>query len=577
MHVLFSTLIGFIAFSSLPMSALDRDLCPGILLESKLPISFTKAEKELVCDNYGSLNWSRIPIQQKIYFLKNFLQARAYHQPSFQPDGDQLRVNVGPQSVIRRIVVEGNIAGIDPKRYWPVYHRPMTPKALDQIQAWFLQEYGRQDYLCARVDIEAYPESEEVRVIVQASTQKQLLQVNAESIPNLLRNVPRRFDAFTIGEPLSNLEMDLTAQRTMEEELVVSTSFQIKCLKNGIVLDQTFMPGEPRLVSFGAGFDTEELGIFQARWKNNRFTELASTLDLSLHVSYRRIEAFTAFDWYYAPIVMQHYVRNVFSYERQNEANYDSRQVTLKTGPAWQSDYDDLSVLIWGYLGLAQTDLVRGQGEPTSRWLSLNLHNRWQTHDFEFFRNDPRSGYQASLNLAYWKSLTAESISFRRYQLTGTRYLNLFNLDPAIWILGIRGAWSGLWVPGGLKDDDQGKIPANYKFRLGGASDMRGFERRQIAEQGALTSAYLGFELRINHSLPFGLQPLLLLDSAKVSRQPFSLERPTFWSPGLGLHWQSLVGTLRASLAYGFVEDAASNFEGDQGGWQIYLSFGEQF
>ncbi len=552
-------------------SELRVELCEGLTVYSIETISFTETEKTLICDGFGVKAWGDIPMPQKKYLIRNFLQSRGYHTPEFTVAKEHLIVRAGEKFRLETITISSNIENLDPWRYWQAYGRPMTSEALDKLEQWILKEYGRMGYVCAILKTRAYPLDGLVAIDLQAGEKQRVVDIQSESIPKVVGGVSRRYDAFRIGEILDAQDLQLSAKRAMEDEFVVSTSYSSQCQEQGAVVKQRFMPGEPHLVSFGIGFDTEEYAITETRWKNTRMTEMASSLDASFRASYRRIQAHLGFDWYYAPIVMRHQISSEVEAIRENEDNFEARSLTAKVGPSWYGDWNHMAYKLWPHLSIEETRLVRGEGRPITKQFRLALTSSLQSHDYEFFRNNPRSGFAMNFQADTSEQAGGSNISVSRFFYDATYYHNLWDLDPAIWIVGLRTQLATV-IDG--KKTTLDLIPANLRLRLGGMSNIRGFGRQQIAEEGAFTTAYLGAELRIDQALPFGLQPIFLVDAARVGRRPMQLESNLYWAPGFGVYWASFIGTIRSTLAYGFT---SSEGQDTPGGWHHYMSLGEQF
>ena len=108
---------------------------------------------------------------------------------------------------------------------------------------------------------------------------------------------------------------------------------------------------------------------------------------------------------------------------------------------------------------------------------------------------------------------------------------------------------------------------------------MRGFARKSLPrdDTGSLSKGYLGSEIRLNNILPYSLQPLLFVDWGWLGDEAFTFDPTTFWSPGLGLRWQSPIGTVRGSIGHGFAQGQNSDYFDNLSKFQLYFSLGEQF
>jgi outer membrane translocation and assembly module TamA len=95
-------------------------------------------------------------------------------------------------------------------------------------------------------------------------------------------------------------------------------------------------------------------------------------------------------------------------------------------------------------------------------------------------------------------------------------------------------------------------------------------------ETGALSAAFLSFEVRLAELLPGGFQPFAFLDGGIFGSKALRFSGPVYYSPGAGLRWESPVGMIRGTLGHGF--KAGGNQAGTkEGHWQFYVSFGEEF
>ncbi|WP_159455194.1 BamA/TamA family outer membrane protein [Pseudobacteriovorax antillogorgiicola] len=554
---------------------LTRMVCPGISIKSKLEIELTVTEKELVCDTKGPEAWRKTSLMQKEYFLTNFLQTRGYYNPKFVSKNGAMLVDFQEIASIDEVELVNNKANLQAYRFWKIYGRPMTPQSLDQLESWIRGQYGQRGYPCLSLRTKAFPRKGLVQVEIQPGDLKTIDEIDYEKLPGTIAHIGSRYYAFKESDTYDASKLQLSAQRMIEDELVISTNFVTQCEGETFKIAQKSIPGEPRLVTVGLGFDTEEYGIAELRWKNTRFTTTASKLDASLRASYRVVSAELAFDWYYAPIVMRHYLRSAVKLTRTNEDNFESRVLDLSTGPSWDFDSADHFFSLWPSLSMTRTKIVRGEGLGRSKMLSLRLQGTVSSHDHQLHRNDPRSGFDLGFTTSFAKKGIGSDLSINRYGLRSSYLANIMSFDPPIWIMGLRGSLSSTVVGSDTAEED---VPDNLKQRLGGTRNLRGFGRNLVAEDGALLSAYAGLELRLANTLAYGIQPIVFLDFGKVGEESWKFDQELYWGPGFGVHWKSPIGPLRATLARGFVESADDEkLEGDLESWQVFLSLGEQF
>jgi outer membrane translocation and assembly module TamA len=303
---------------------------------------------------------------------------------------------------------------------------------------------------------------------------------------------------------------------------------------------------------------------------------MGSNLEVTATASYRTQEVEAAFNWYYAPIVTDHFIRTTYSYRRENERRHDTRTLSATVGPAWNADAGDVGLFLWPNVSYDHVETVRGEGDPTADFVWLNADGRAQSHEFEYYRADPRTGYELSAQASLSSKDAGSSVSARRYKIGGTKLWNLFDLSPPIWVFGVRGLAATI-VPD--DDDEAARLPPNFRFALGGSQNLRAFGRDALPpdDARALTIGYLGTEARLCSILPYGLQPIVFVDSGRIGTRALTFDPTLFWGPGVGLNWKSPVGTFRLTAAHGRIAGERAEELAYLQQWQVYFSYGEQF
>lgn len=573
----------FFAFIALSTKAFGQDLkkqelCPHVTLICDQTLTFTSAELALICGDGKTRAWSSIPLVQAGEFLKTFLASRGYHKGIAQIEKDHLTVQSGPISMIREVHIAGESAGIDASRFWPISGVPLTSKALDDLDAWLKRELANRGMPCAETKIEADSEKGNITISFNLLIPYTFPRIETEPIFGINGEVPRRYYSFQIGDLYNIQDLELSARRLVTDDVVLSSHFITECPKESseIIIRQQMVTGKPRLVTFGIGFDTEEYLITEATWGNARFGPSASSLKTNARASFRKQSARATFDWYYAPVITRHFLRSVLRFERQNERRYDTRTFWGDVGPGWTWDRMDHFFEAWLGGSYRHDETVRGEGSATANSFAFAADLQALQHDFEYFAATPKSGHQTNFSWRRMRKGLGSEFSATNSIVSGTYLYNLFAFDPAIWILGLRG--EAFTTQFG--DDTEGdEVPVSFRNFLGGSENLRGFSRKQVPadDRGALTSAYLGAEARIAHVLPYRLQPIVFVDFGRIGMEEMKLDEPVFWSPGFGINWQSPFGTLRGTLAHGFVEHRGERDYSTMSHAQFYLSFGEQF
>ncbi len=582
MRILNVTVVGFLVWQSSVFGQSEvqgsnlQKLCPTLVLDYEYDLTFTDTERRMVCGSPGVKSWETIPLRQAEYHMANFLSARGYHKPKFEIVQGKLFVKPGIATLITSLRLQPDIPELGIDQFWLPRGRPLTPQALNTIESWASTKLGRLGYPCAVVETLADPDTGAVDVRIDLKELWTFNKIDAEPIPDVRGGMLDRYRAFELGDRYDSTLLEVSADRLKTSQVVINTQYAPECQGELGLIKQRTLPGKPRLVSFGFGFDSENLFIVKASWRNSRLTETASLLDLSSSLSYRTQKILGTFDWYYLPVPSHHYLKSYIRLEREYERAYETNAAKAVFAPAWTGDALGIRGDIYLGPSLQFESTIRGEGPKITRLLTMDFGIAGESHLFEYFRTSPQSGYQFNLFGSMTNKGAGSDVSASSYSVQLTRLWNLLSLEPEIWIFGLRGSFAST-VPG--SGTDEGDLPPSYKYFLGGSDDMRGFARKSLPSEGAgaLTKAYVGTELRLNNSLPYKLQPLLFTDWGWLGDRPVRLIPRMYWSPGLGLRWESPIGVLRGSVGHGFVSGKDHDKFEDLATWQLYLSIGEQF
>lgn len=540
-------------------------------------IKWSSSEKHTLCGSADAPSWQNIPFNQAEFFFRSFLQSRGYHNPVFEKRDGKLYVKAGKRTVISKLRSFPERADLDLDKYWYPIGRPLTPAELNSIEKWLTFKLGRLGYACPKLSISANKETGEVLIQFDAGHHWTIDEIDGASIPQVEDGTLDRYRAFTIGDAYDPVLLEISANRLKDSQTVINTQYSPECAKNSPgFIRQTTLPGEPRLLSFGFGFDSENLFIVKGSWRNSRLSRNASMLDISGSLSYRQQLFLTSYDWYYLPDPTSHYLKNYLRVERDFEPNYESRSVKAVVAPAYQTDWSDIKLDVYAGPSLSFESTQRGDAPSATRLLTLDVGINAQNHMYEYYLANPQTGYQVNLFGSFSNHSAVSDVSIAHYKLNFTYLWNVWDYDPTIWILGFRGSLATS-QPG--KGTEASRIPASFKQFLGGSDDMRGFARKDLPSEGtgSLTKAYLGVELRLNNKLPWNLQPLIFYDYGQLGDLAFDLNPVQFYSPGIGMRWASPIGTVRFSAAHGYVSKDRDNEYQDRTKMQYYFSLGEQF
>ena len=566
-------IIGFLAILSFSLHG-KYPICKGITFLSQ-NISFSQTEKGLICDETGGDSWKTITPKQKELFLVSFLQNRAYYYPKFSHIGHETIVDPGSQALINEVFLENDILNINPHKFWKIFNEPMTSSSLNLLEDWVKRQYSLKGYPCILIETKAIPKKNLVSIKIQDPEIKTFGKVVSERIPGLNFGVEKRYQAFSKGNSYNSMAVDLTARRLENDELVVKTNISPKCIKKStfVDLDQNIMPGKSKLLSFGLGFDSDEFFILEAAWKNSRFLSQASLLQSRLYASWQKQKIDFSYKWYYTPVITRHHLRSNIEFERQNTAYFETHSLRVQFGPAVDFDIENSRLEFYLSPSYSLTNISRGEGPPLSQNVALKSLAKIESHEFEFYKDAPQSGYTFHIDLRHTQKDLGSEYTATSYAFSGKYLHNLLDLEPAIWILGIRGFISGIH----FVESFTSKIPPTLFHRLGGSDSIRGFAKNKVPKEKPLLTVYLGGEVKISNLLPWGLHPFVFFDIAKAKTKKSNFSDATFMSPGIGLQWNSPIGLFRFSTAYAFIDGKDKENYLELSGFHFHLGLGEQF
>jgi hypothetical protein len=558
------------AFLPFAASVAAIDLCPGFALSQEISPPLTESEKLLVCGNpeledsrLGS--WSEIPKAQAILHLRAFLQLRGHLQPEFHAEEGRTFVEPGPVTRITAVELDPTAAlGLDLSRRRKIVGAPLSPTILNELEEWGTRELQKIGYPCPVVTTAADSRSGRVRVSISPGERTAFAPVELPDISPLDSRVLRRYFAFQTGEPFDITLINATEDRIITEGLLERIEIVPDCRTEGAPLRHMVTVGEPRLLLFSLGLNTEVIAELRAQWKYARIAPKGSQAEVGLLASTRLQQAHLRYRWFFGRPGSRGSLEPAALVRRQSEAPFSqwTQQAELLFATHW--DNPSFSTRLRAGPQFAAFQLQRGPfGERDSHALSAKAELDLQSHRFEPYRWDLPPGFR--LNASLQASSPLSSFSARILRLEGSGIWNFRDYHPPLFSLRFRGAFASTSVPA----RDREILPASLRQYLGGNESVRGFGRLGLPFQGpgALTSAYLGLEL-----LPdlFGetLSPKVFADAGMLGQESLRLDAPVFWSPGAGLDWRSPLGPAKATLARGL---------GASPQWTIFLGLGGGF
>jgi translocation and assembly module TamA len=380
-----------------------------------------------------------------------------------------------------------------------------------------------------------------------------------------------RFNAFKLGSSFNDRLLVVTGNRIRANGIVQSSYFTKRCSGDGVQLQQVVVPGAPRLLSAGAGVNTEGVLLGKVSWSNTRFDSAGSLLEVSAYGSARLQRLLGKFNWYLLPQHNRLYLNPSIQLIHRNEIPFELVSAEAQLGLATTVDTRGMGVSLFAGPIYNYSRTLRGPGAPFTNIFALEARGVLKSHDYEYYTGFPQTGFIVTMIADLSDRAIFSSVTAQRFYVRGEKLWNLGSFDPPLWIFGLRGGYSTI-----ITSDTTGPgtlLPANYIQYLGGSFDIRGFGRKELPldqSNANLTSGFLGIEARLSHTLPYGFDPFVFADVGALGRNSFTMGLPVYWSPGLGVRWASPVGPVRMTIAHGFINSAPDHF-------QFYFSFGEEF
>lgn len=577
-------------------------MCPGrVQWEGSARIRLSDLERTLVCGDQEVKAWSEIPFNQARYFLTVFLQDRAYLRPQFEIRGEVLLVNPGERTFSHEVIVTGAPKFFNIKKKRQILHEALTPGLLDEIEGWIRGELRAHGHACPKLSTKADPATGDIRVKVMPGPTFTIASVTQESVDGLGPGALRRFDAFEMDKLFNDDLLELTSRRVEDSGVLQSSFFTWSCPEEipepppapgevrlpvaetqpapgeipEVDLFQRTFAGKPRLFTIGFGASTEEYGIVRGSWKHARWGENASNFEVSFYGSYRRQQVDISSEWYAFSPLSRWFVQPSVNFTHRYESDY--QYISVNSQGALGRTYDNQKIGLRFTAGpnLNFTRTFKGAQPGLTQFLSLRYDFKLMSHYWEYWQEDPRTGFMVSLNGNFGTQSIFSSISAQRFRLEGQYLYNLMGLDPPLLVFGIRGGLMGT-----LAAQDQVTrdiLPPNYKYWLGGSQNLRGFDRQELPNSdGALSAAWASVEVRLAHLLPFWIQPFIFMDVGILGDQAFSFGSPVYFSPGGGLRVASPIGVFRTTFSHGFKTSEADNNPGNTH-FQFYITYGEEF
>lgn len=552
--------------------------CPQIVLDvtrSEGSVGLSDAEKKLVCGNPSDPTWKNIPPSQAAFHLRGFLQERGYLRPEIRTEHGRLLVDVGAPSKVAKFETVGAPGSLRTNRMREIVGERLTPKLLDTIEKRLTERLQGAGYACSKVQLRADPNTDVVRATIHAGPVGRIADIDRSKVQGIDPLAVSRHDAFAIGDTYNGDALARTARRLITADLVRSAYFLTDCDGGKVYVHEYAIADAPRIVSFAVGANTERLFNVRASWRHTALGELASQLGFDAQASVTEQSFGATGEWYPFRAAPRLYFSWNASARRDNQPNREWYTLEAGFGPArsWDFDVGRLEVRLAPLFRSIHN--VRGAAAGTSQMLVVEGRARFVSSDFEYYAGSPRAGFRTQFAIAQSVREALSATSFTALRWTGEKLWNLGHWDPPAWILGVRFAASTTITPEPFNSTAAALQP--YRYYLGGRDNLRGFGFATVPgdDLGGFTALTAGVELRAPPFLPGNLEPFVFADVGALGRSAFALEDPVYLTPGVGIRWESPIGTLRGTYSHGLLLTRGARMV--EPGHRFYLSIGEEF
>lgn len=554
--------------------AKDKKICDSLYIDADILLNFTETETRLLCGDPGNPPWAEPPESQIRAFLIAFLQARGYFLPTFTRKDGVLHVDAGDRTKIEKVLGKNMPPEYDISPVWVPPLKPLTPDLLDEYAALVRSRIGAKGYPCSKVTPSANVADTSLTLTAEPGPRQRVVTITSEIDGNIEPGTLRRYYPFEEGEWFNGELVEIANNRIKAQEILSSVYIVSHCGEQGAEIAQRGVLGAPRRVSVGFGLNTENYVILRANYRNSRLDNRASQFNATINAHYFQQRVESAFYWYLFGASSSFHLKPLVAFERNNEPLAETRNTV---GSVHLGAYHDFWGQRWqAYFGpnlnLLQT--VRGTGPDFSRLVELEVNAQVQSHDWEYHQALPNTGHKIDIRAATASKRLASTLTMNRMEFRATKLFSLVKLDPPLLVLGLRTGGAA------TQAEPDVELPNDYMHFLGGNSNLRGFPRKSIPSKdyGARTAAFVGAELRLVTVIPYQLQPLVFIDYGATGTEFMRLDRPQYYSPGIGVLWNSPIGALRGAVSRGYIVNEPKEMDHPvPAGWVGIFSFGEDF
>ena len=554
-----------------------NEVCQGLILKGAEDVDFSANEKIFLCGDKETPSWVNPPNWQKKIYLDPILQSKGYYNTNYSEDSaGTLVARLSQPTVIRSISIFDFPIDLEKPGLKKFVGEKINSQLLDEIEEILKIYLERRGYPCAQLKTEVFLQSGEVEIKITSLQLQRFSKVLLEKQEQIFEGAITRSYPFLFGQVYNSQLLEIASRRLERQGLLNHSYFSKKCQRaGGFDIHHEVSLIKPRIVRLGGGFNTEKGPLAIAGWKNSRLSKLGSSFEVKLEGSFVEQKLTSTHRWFFKKEIPKLFIRSRLTFLHENENTFEQTQVEASMLPSYTSDVKNIGYSVSAGPQLTDAKIVEGGGlSNEERYALAIMQISWWSHQYEYFEAEPRQGYQSTLSMRHGDA--GWGLGFEMTQLDFSFTLLEDFGEPAFenFILGLRGA-----VTSTIVDNDQNivNLPANLRVFLGGSENFRGFGRKELplSTTGGLTGVYAGSEARWNGLMPWRLQPLIFADWVNISSSSLSLSRSEeFWAPGVGLRWQSPIGSFRLTYAHARgLSSASRDIKNDQ----LFFSYGEEF
>jgi translocation and assembly module TamA len=565
---------------TLPLAA-KVEVCSKVIVHGDNDLKFTDTERRLVCGDSKVEAYREIPGYEAQYFMTGFLQSRSYLNPRFEMNGEVLNVYVGEKAILTEIEIiypEGEEKEEIYSELRRLYLRKLlNPSLISEVESAALSLLRQRGHACAKVESEVDASTYKIRLRFLRTKKFPFGDFEKEKIKGLFDNALARYYPFRFDDKFNEKLLKLTEKRMVRAEVVQGTYFLENCSLDGedFTLSEKFLVGPPRTLRFGVGASTELGPMARVRWSNNRAGPLASIYSARVQGSLRSQSLILTADSFFWKNLPRRSILSQLEITRDSQIDYE--QLLTKFGPVTTKWTRDLG-------GHLQTYTLGPSFESGTYHSKINSDTKsfktgviegsfqWMAHDYEYYDINPEDGDHLRFNFGFRHPQLGFSDPSLKLDSTYVKLSRLSSWGRGLLVGGFRLGLGTTWIS---RSVDPASLPPQVKFFGGGSDDLRGYLLNTLPRgdgAGALTKILLKLEARRTYLFVPGLEGFAFVDNGYFGTKSFSTAPQLFYSPGVGVRWDSPIG-----LVQSYVARALTLAPGEDHGNFYYVGLGGLF